>query len=469
METVKTTQREKLGSRLGFILLSAGCAIGVGNIWKFPYMVGSYGGGLFVLLYLAILALLGIPILTMEFAVGRASQLSPLKAFKKLEPEGTKWHAHGHASLVGSVLLMMFYTVVSGWMLIYFVKMVKGDFTSVGQEISSTSSPFIEMTSNPTIQIIATLVVIVMGFLVCGFGVQNSLERITKVIMIAMLVMMIVLAINGFFFEGASEGLKFYLVPDFAVLEQQKFIVILGAAMTQAFFTLSIGIGSMAIFGSYIGKDRALMGEATTVTILDTFVAIMAGLIIFPACMTYGVDVQKGPGLIFEALPQVFVNMPGGRIWGSVFFLFMCFAALSTVFAVFENIVACLQDLTGKKRAHICIFAGIGMAILSLPCIFGFNLLSGVNLFGKLNILGIEDFIVSNVLLPIGSLIFVLFCTTKKGWGYDNFVEEANQGKGIKVKKWMRVYFKYVLPVLMLIFIVISVFMFLYENNFITA
>ena len=467
MEELKPIKRERLGSRLGFILLSAGCAIGVGNIWKFPYMVGSYGGGLFVLLYLVILLLLGIPILTMEFAVGRAGQLSPLKSFRALEPKNTKWHIHGYASLIGSTLLMMFYTVVSGWMLIYLYKMIKGDFQS-GMTAEVVSGQFGEMLSNPLQQILFTGIIILLGFLVCGFGVQNSLEKITKFIMLAMLAMMVVLVINGFFLDGAGEGLKFYLVPNFEVLESQNFMVILGAAMTQAFFTLSIGIGSMAIFGSYIGKDRSLMGEAVTVTSLDTFVALMAGLIIFPACMTYGVEVNKGPSLIFEALPNVFINMPAGRIWGSIFFMFMCFAALSTVFAVFENIVACLQDLTGKKRWKICLVSGFAMMALSLPCIFGFNLLKEVNLFGKLDILSMEDFLVSNVLLPIGSLIFVLFCTTKKGWGYDNFVNEANQGKGFKIKKWMRVYFKYILPVLMVIFIIVSVFMFLYDNGFIT-
>lgn len=463
MENVK--EREKLGSRLGFILLSAGCAIGVGNVWKFPYMVGQYGGGLFVLIYIVCLVLMGLPVLTMEFAVGRAGQKSPAKMFRALEPKGTKWHAHGYASLIGNIVLMMFYTTVAGWMLIYFFKMAKGDFA--GLESVAVSSQFGDVLANPWQQILFMGIVTVLGFLVCGFGVKKSLERITKVMMIALLLIMIVLAINGFFLEGAAEGLKFYLVPDFEALGEKSIFIIIGGAMTQAFFTLSLGIGSMAIFGSYLGKDRALFGEAINVTVLDTFVAITAGLIIFPACTTYNVDVNGGPGLIFQALPNVFNNMPGGRIWGSFFFIFMAFAALSTVFAVFENIIACLEDMTGLKRWKICVIAGVSLFVLSIPCILGFNAWSGVTLFGKLNIQDIEDFIVSNLLLPIGSLIFVLFCVLKKGWGYDNFLKEANTGKGTKIKSWMRVYLKYILPVLMAVFIVISLIMYCIDKGFI--
>ena len=460
----ENTQREKLGSRLGFILLSAGCAIGVGNVWKFPYMTGQYGGGLFVLIYLICLVVLGIPILTMEFAVGRAGQKSPAKMFRTLEPKGTKWHAHGYASLVGNILLMMFYTTVAGWMLIYFFKMAKGDFA--GLDSGVVSSQFGEMLSNPWQQILFMGIVTLLGFLVCGFGVKKGLERITKWMMIALLVIMVVLAINGFFLAGAGEGLQFYLVPDFNVLGEKNLFVVLGGAMTQAFFTLSLGIGSMAIFGSYIGKDRSLLGEAVNVTVLDTFVAVTAGLIIFPACFTYDVEVSSGPGLIFQALPNVFNNMPGGRIWGSLFFIFMSFAALSTVFAVFENIIACLEDMTGLKRWKICVIAGVGLFLLSIPCILGFNAWSGVNILG-IDIQGMEDFVVSNLLLPIGSMVFVLFCTLKRGWGYDNFVAEVNEGKGLKIKSWMRIYIKYILPIIMVIFIIISLLMFCIDKEFI--
>ncbi len=460
----ENTQREKLGSRLGFILLSAGCAIGVGNVWKFPYMAGQYGGGLFVLIYLICLVVLGVPILTMEFAVGRAGQKSPAKMFRALEPKGTKWHAHGYASLVGNTLLMMFYTTVAGWMLIYFFKMAKGDFA--GLDSATVSSQFGKMLSNPWQQILFMGIVTLLGFLVCGFGVKKGVERSTKWMMIALLVIMVVLAINGFFLVGAGEGLQFYLVPDFNALGEKNLFVVLGGAMTQAFFTLSLGIGSMAIFGSYIGKDRSLLGEAVNVTVLDTFVAVTAGLIIFPACFTYDIEVSSGPGLIFQALPNVFNNMPGGRIWGSLFFIFMSFAALSTVFAVFENIIACLEDMTGLKRWKICVIAGVGLFVLSIPCILGFNAWSGVNILG-LDIQSIEDFIVSNLLLPIGSLIFVLFCTLKRGWGYDNFVAEANEGKGLKIKSWMRIYIKYILPVIMVIFIIISLLMFCIDKGFI--
>lgn len=450
-------KREKLGSRLGFILLSAGCAIGVGNVWKFPYMVGQNGGGIFVLIYLFFLIAMGVPVMTMEFSLGRASQKSMTKLYDELEPKGSKWHFHGYAALIGNILLMMFYTVVCGWLLQYFVKMLKGDFTGVATEVAV--SQYSEMLANPWMQMLFTGIVIVIGFLVCAFGVKNSLERVTKVMMIALLVIMVALAINGFFMEGTLEGLKFYLVPNLDNVKEVGIFNVITGAMSQAFFTLSLGIGSMAIFGSYLDKDRSLFGEAINVAVLDTLVAIIAGLIIFPACFTYNNgNVNAGPPLIFETLPNIFNNMPLGRLWGSLFFLFLTFAALSTVFAVFENIIACVQDLTKWSRKKICIIGTFAMFVLALPCILGFNVLSGFAPFGEGSVvLDLEDFIVSNLLLPIGSFVFVMFCTSKYGWGYDNFVNEANQGKGLKVQKWMKVYFKYVLPVLLFAFIIISI------------
>ncbi|MBQ3596573.1 MAG: sodium-dependent transporter [Clostridia bacterium] len=453
-------EREKLGSRLGFILLSAGCAIGIGNVWKFPWMVGQYGGGLFVLVYLLFLIIMGVPIMTMEFAVGRASQKSPAKMFGTLTPQKRGWQTHGYAALVGNIILMMFYTVVSGWMLYYFVKMAKGDF--VNQSASQVVTQHGQMMSDPVTQIIFTAIVVIIGTVVCMLGVKNSLEKVTKVLMIALLFIMIGLAIYCLTLSGAGEGLKFYFIPNFEYMAQNGITVfdVIEGAMKQAFFTLSLGIGSMAIFGSYLDKNRSLMGEAVNVAVLDTFVAITAGLIIFPACFTYNNGVvDAGPPLIFQTLPNIFSDMGvAGRILGSFFFIFLSFAALSTVFAVFENIFACVMDLTGWSRKKTSIICGIGLFILSIPCVLGFNVLAGFTPFGEdTAILDLEDFIVSNVILPIGSLVFVLFCTLKCGWGYDNFIEEANQGKGLKVKKWMKGYIKYVLPVLTLIFTIISI------------
>ena len=452
-------EREKLGSRLGFILLSAGCAIGVGNVWKFPWLVGQSGGGIFVLVYLIFLIVMGVPVMTMEFALGRASQKSPLKMYQMLEKPNHKWHLHGYAAFLGNLLLMMFYTSVAGWLLQYFVKMIRGDF--VGQTSEAIIAQHEAMKADPWMQILFMAIVVILGFVVCGFGVKKSLERVSKFMMLALLAIMAVLAVRGLFLENAGEGLKFYLVPNFAALSEAGVTIfdVITKAMSQAFFTLSLGIGSMAIFGSYISKDRSLFGESVNIAILDTVVAITAGLIIFPACFTYnGGTVDAGPDLIFQTLPNIFANMPGGRVWGAFFFLFLSFAALTTVFAVIENIVAMLEDWTGLKRWQICIFGCVALIILSLPCIFGFNIWSAFMPFGEgTGVLDLEDFIVSNLLLPIGSFIFVLFCTLKKGWGYDNFVEEANQGKGLKVKPWMKNYMKYVLPILMFIFIVISI------------
>lgn len=450
-------EREKLGSRLGFILLSAGCAIGVGNVWKFPYMVGQFGGGLFVLIYLIFLVIMGIPVMTMEFSLGRASQKSPALLYQQLEKPGHKWHIHGGAALFGNIVLMMFYTSVTGWLLQYFVKMLKGDFDGLAS--SEVTSQFGAMTSDPWMQILFVAIVVILGVVVCSLGVKKGLERVTKVMMLALLGIMLILAINSFTMSGASEGLKFYLIPNFEIMKEVGPFNIITGAMSQAFFTLSLGIGSMAIFGSYIGKDRSLLGESVNVAVLDTIVAFISGLIIFPACFTYNNGVvNAGPPLIFETLPNIFNNMPLGRLWGSLFFIFLSFAALSTIFAVFENIIACIQDYTNWSRLKTALIFGVGIFVLSIPCILGFNVWSGFMPFGEgSSVLDLEDFIVSNVLLPLGSLTFVLFCTLKQGWGWDKFVEEANQGKGLKVKSWMRVYMCYVLPVIIAVFAVIGI------------
>ena len=449
-------QRERLGSRLGFILLSAGCAIGVGNVWKFPYMVGQYGGGAFVLIYIFFLLALGIPVMTMEFAMGRASQKSPLKVCNELEPKGSKWHIYGYGAMLGNYVLMMFYTSVTAWMLQYFVKMIKGDFT--GMDTTMVASGFDSMLADPITMTIFVAIVVIGGFAVNSFGVQKGVERITKVMMIALLVIMVILAINSVFMEGGSEGLKFYLIPDISRLLESGVTNVVAGAMNQAFFTLSLGIGSMAIFGSYIGKERALMGEAVNVAVLDTFVALASGLIIFPACFAYGVEPGSGPSLIFITLPNIFNNMAGGRFWGSLFFLFMTFAAFSTIIAVFENIIACTMDLTGWSRKKTCLVSGIVLFVLSMPCVLGYNVWSAFKPLGEGSaILDLEDFIVSNILLPLGSLLIVLFCTLRYGWGWKNFVAEANEGKGLKVANWMRWYMTIVLPIIVIIILVMGI------------
>lgn len=441
-------KREQLGSRLGFILLSAGCAIGIGNVWKFPYMVGQYGGGAFVVIYLLCLVLLGVPVMTMEFAVGRASQKSPVRLYQELEPKGSKWHLHGYAAMAGNYILMMFYSCVAGWMLQYFVNMAAGKFT--GMDTAGVSAAYKEMLRDPVELTIYMAVVVIMGFAVCAMGLQRGLERITKWMMLALLGIMVTLAINSCFMDGGAEGLKFYLLPDLKRMTDIGVGEVIVGAMNQSFFTLSLGIGSMAIFGSYIGKERALMGEAVNVAILDTFVAFSSGLIIFPACFAYGVQPDSGPDLIFITLPNIFNHIPLGRIWGSLFFVFMAFAALSTVLAVFENIIACTVDLTGWGRRKACLVNGVLMFVLSIPCVLGFNVWSNVKL-GNLDIMGMEDFAVSNILLPLGSLTYVLFCVTRYGWGWDNFVKEANEGKGLKVAKWMRPYCAFVIPAIILV------------------
>lgn len=454
-----TQERESLKSRLGFILISAGCAIGMGNVWKFPYMAGEHGGAIFVLIYLIFLVIMGIPVMTMEFATGRASRKSPVLLYQQLEKPGAKWHIQGNLMFAGNVILMMFYTTVSAWVLQYFIDMLAGNFT--GLDATGVENQFGAMISNPGMQILYMGIVVVAGFLICSFGVQKSLEKVTKVMMIALLGIMVILAINSFFMSGATEGLSFYLVPSWEkFMEVGPFKVIVGA-MTQAFFTLSLGIGSMAIFGSYINKDRSLLGEAINVTILDTFVAITAGLIIFPACFSYNVDVNAGPSLIFITLPNIFNQMPLGSIWGSLFFLFMFFAAFSTVLAVFENIISCTCDKFNISRKKACLFACIAIFVLSIPCILGFNVLSSFTPFGEgTNVLDLEDFIVSYLLLPIGSLVFVLFCTSKYGWGWNNFKKEANEGKGIKVKDWMQAYMTYALPLIVFAYFIISMLTF---------
>ncbi len=451
----KNGTRERLGSRLGFILLSAGCAIGIGNVWKFPYMVGQNGGGIFVLIYILFLIILGLPVLTMEFSLGRAAQKSPARLYQQLEPKGSKWHIHGYAAMAGNYLLMMFYTSVSGWMLQYFVSTAKGDFA--GLDADGVGNAFNNMLADPITLIIYVAIVIVIGFGVCSIGLQKGLEKVTKVMMLALLVIMAVLAVNGFFMDGASEGLKFYLLPDVQKIKDIGIINVIVSAMSQAFFTLSLGIGSMAIFGSYIGKDRALLGEAVNVAVLDSAVAITSGLIIFPACFSYGVDVTEGPKLIFVTLPNIFNNIPLGRFWGSLFFIFMSFAALSTVLAVFENIISCTCDVFGWSKKKSCLINGILMFFLSLPCILGFNVLAGFTPFGAgTGVLDLEDFIVSNILLPLGSLTFVIFCVCRYGWGWNKFVSEANEGKGLKIAKWMRPYMTYVLPVIIVVLFVLG-------------
>lgn len=443
-------QRERLGSRLGFILLSAGCAIGVGNVWKFPYMVGQYGGGAFVLIYIFFLLVMGIPVMTMEFAMGRASQKSPLKVCNELEPKGSKWHLYGYGAMLGNYMLMMFYTSVTGWMLQYFVEMAKGSFSGLNAE--AVAGRFTEMLSDPVTMTIYMAIVVIAGFAVNSFGVQKGVERITKVMMIALLVIMVVLAINSVFTKGGAEGLKFYLIPDVDRLLEAGVTNVIAGAMSQAFFTLSLGIGAMAIFGSYIGKERALMGEAVNVAVLDTFVALSSGLIIFPACFAYGVEPNSGPSLIFITLPNIFNNMAGGRFWGSLFFVFMTFAAFSTIIAVFENIIACTMDMTGWSRKKTCLVNAVALFVLSMPCVLGYNVWSSFMPLGEgSTVLDLEDFIVSNILLPVGSLIIVLFCTLRYGWGWKNFVAEANEGKGLKVANWMRGYMTFVLPIIVLI------------------
>ena len=445
--------REKLGSRLGFILLSAGCAIGIGNVWRFPYVTGQSGGGWFVLVYLFFLALLGIPVLVMEFAVGRAAQRSIAKAHAELTPERKAWRMHGVAGLVGNMLLMMFYTTVTGWMILYFLKMAEGGFA--GMSPDEIGAAFGGMLSDPLQQVCAMAGVCIGSSAVCAFGLQRGLERMIKVMMLALLALIAALAVNSACLDGAREGLRFYLVPDFARMRSVGILTVIANAMNQAFFTLSLGIGSMTIFGSYIERQRTLFGEAMNVAVLDTVVAICAGLIIIPACFAFKVNPDQGPGLIFVTLPNVFRHMSCGRLWGSLFFLFMSFAALSTVLAVFENIIACIRDYTGWERCATCALVGGGIAILSVPCILGFNAWSAFHPFGAgTNVLDLEDFLVSDILLPLGAFAFALYCCHRYGWGWEKFLAEANAGEGLRFPRGLRLYCAYGLPcVVVLIFV----------------
>jgi transporter len=443
-------ERERLGSRLGFILLSAGCAIGIGNVWKFPYITGQYGGAIFVLIYLFFLIILGIPVMTMEFSIGRAARKSPVRIYDKLAKKGSLWFIQGYAAMAGNIILMMFYTTVSGWMLKYFVDTATGKFS--GQNTEQIANLFGDMLTDPIQMGIYMLIIVVMGFGICSFGLQKGLEKVTKVMMIALLLIMIVLAVNSVFLPGAKEGLKFFLVPDINKVKEQGLSKVIVAAMNQSFFSLSLGIGAMAIFGSYIGNSHALMGEAVNVAFLDTFVAVTSGLIVLPACFAYGVEPAAGPSLIFITLPNIFNNMPLGRLWGSLFFIFMTFAAFSTVLAVFENIIGMTQDLFHFSRKKACIILCIVISLLSLPCVLGYNVWSSFEPLGTgSTVLDLEDFIVSNFLLPLGSLVYVLFCGTRYGWGFDNFVKEADKGEGLKVPKWAKLYMIYGLPVIVLI------------------
>ena len=442
-------EREKFGSRMGFILLSAGCAIGIGNVWRFPYIAGMYGGGMFVLFYLFFLIAMGIPVMTMEFAVGRASRKSIIKSFTALEKPGQKWHLHGYLGMAGNYLLMMFYTSVAGWMLYYFYLMLTGKFT--GKDQAQVGAIFQKMLDNSTVLTTVMVIVVAAGMLICSLGLQKGVERITKVMMTLLLLIIVVLALRSMTLPGGAEGLKFYLLPDVQRMQNVGITETITAAMNQAFFTLSLGLGSMAIFGSYVDKNHTLLGESVNIAILDTFVALVSGLIIFPTCFAFSISPDMGPSLIFITLPNIFNHMAGGRIWGTLFFIFMTFAAFSTILAVFENIISCGMDLFGWSRKKSCIVNLAALITLSLPCVFGYNIWSAIQPLGEgSTILDLEDFIVSNVLLPIGSLVYLLFCVTRFGWGFENYLKETNTGEGMKMPKGIRIYVTYILPILLL-------------------
>lgn len=446
-------KRESFKSRLGFLLVSAGCAIGIGNVWRFPYVVGENGGGIFVLFYLLFLVAMGLPVLTMELAVGRGSRKSAVLAYKELEKPKSKWHIHGWFAILGCYVLMMYYTTVSGWMVSYFYKFVTGEFKA-GMDVDATGSVFSDLLADPKQMGFWMILTVIVGFIVCSRGLQNGLERISKIMMTALLVLIVVLAVHSITLSGAGEGLRFYLIPNLSTVEKVGIGNVISAAMNQAFFTLSLGVAAMEIFGSYMSKNHALAGEGVRICALDTFVAVMSGLIIFPACFSYGVEVTSGPKLIFVTLPNVFVNMAGGRIWGSLFFLFMTFASFSTVIAVFENIMSFAMDMFGWSRNKTAIINCIIILIASLPCVLGYNVWSNLHLIGGRDVLDSEDFLVSNLLLPLGSLIYLLFCVTKWGWGFDNYIEEVNTGSGLKMSGKLKPYFRFVLPVLILIILI---------------
>ena len=438
---------------MGFILLSAGCAIGIGNVWRFPYIAGMYGGGMFVLFYLFFLIAMGVPVMTMEFAVGRASRKSVIKSFTEQEKPGHKWHLHGYLGMAGNYILMMFYTTVAGWMLYYFYQMLTGKFS--GKDTSQVADMFQGMLANPKVLTTVMVIIVVSGILVCSLGLQKGVEKITKIMMTLLLLIMVVLAVRGMTLPGGTEGLKFYLLPDVQRMQDVGIFETVTAAMNQAFFTLSLGIGSMAIFGSYIDKSRSLLGESVNIAILDTFVALVSGLIIFPTCFAFDISPDMGPSLIFITLPNIFNNMAGGRVWGTLFFVFMTFAAFSTILAVFENIISCGMDLFHWSRKKSCLINLIALTVLSLPCVLGFNIWSAFQPLGEgSGVLDLEDFIVSNVLLPAGSLIYLLFCVTRYGWGFENYLKETNTGEGLKMPKGIRIYVTYILPVLLLFLIV---------------
>ena len=446
-------EREKLGSRMGFIFLSAGCAIGIGNVWRFPYIAGLYGGGVFVLFYLFFLIAMGVPVMTMEFAVGRASRRSIIKSFTELERPGQKWHLNGYLGMAGNYLLMMFYTTVAGWMLYYFYQMLTGKFT--GQDKNQVAEMFGSMLGSPQILAVTMVIIVTAGILICSLGLQKGVERITKVMMSLLLLIIVILAVHSMTLEGGMEGLKFYLLPDFERMKEVGISETITAAMNQAFFTLSLGIGAMAIFGSYIDKKRTLLGESVNIAILDTFVAFVSGLIIFPSCFAFDISPDMGPQLIFVTLPNVFNSMAGGRIWGTLFFIFMTFAAFSTILAVFENIISCGMDLFHWSRKKACLVNLAALIVLSLPCVFGYNLWSAIQPLGEgSTILDLEDFLVSNLILPIGSLCYLLFCVTRYGWGFDRYMKEANTGEGLKMPGWIRIYVTYILPVLIVFLII---------------
>lgn len=441
-------EREKLGSRMGFILLSAGCAIGIGNVWRFPYVAGMYGGGMFVLFYLLFLIVMGVPVMTMEFAVGRASRKSVIRSFTELEKPGQKWHLHGYIGMAGNYLLMMFYTTVAGWMLYYFYQMLTGKFT--GKDKEQVAGLFQEMLESPTVLTVVMVLIVAAGILICSLGLQKGVERITKVMMMLLLFIIVVLAVRSMTLEGGTEGLKFYLLPDVQRMRDVGILETITAAMNQAFFTLSLGIGSMAIFGSYIDKSRTLLGESVNIAMLDTFVALVSGLIIFPTCFAFDISPDMGPSLIFITLPNIFNHMVGGRVWGTLFFVFMTFAAFSTILAVFENIISCGMDLFHWSRKKSCLINLVALIVLSLPCVFGYNIWSAIQPLGEgSTILDLEDFIVSNMMLPVGSLVYLLFCVTRYGWGFDHYLKEANTGEGIKMPGGVRFYVTFILPVLL--------------------
>lgn len=450
-------KRESFGSRLGFLLVSAGCAIGIGNVWRFPYITGKNGGGYFVLFYLICLLLLGVPVLTMELAVGRGSRKSAVLGYRALEKPGSKWHIHGWFCLIGCYLLMMYYTTVTGWMVNYFCKFLTGSFHA-GMSTEEISGMFGTMLSSPGSMALFTEIVVVAGLIVCSFGLQKGLERVTKVMMLALLCLILVLAVHSLTLSGAAEGLKFYLLPSVDSIRANGLGSLITDAMNQAFFTLSLGIAAMEIFGSYMSEEHTLPGEAVRICALDTFVALMAGAIIFPACFTFGVTPDNGPSLIFQTLPPLFVNMSGGRFWGTLFFLFMVFASFSTVLAVFENIIAICMDTFGWERRKAVVINGLLLAVLSLPCVFGYNIWSSFHPLPGKDVLDSEDFLVSSLLLPIGSLVYLLFCVTRWGWGFDKYLAEANRGLGLKFSPKLKPYFQWVLPILIVIILVQGLF-----------